>query len=459
MQLSKYSKEFKSNLQLAIPVILGMLGHTLVGIVDNVMVGHIGATDLAAASLANSFVFIAMSLGIGFSTAITPLIAEADAEKNLEKERTIFHHGLKLCALLGVFLFTLIYFSNPLLDSMGQPKAVVALAKPFLNVLAFSLIPLILFQGYKQFADGKQQTKIGMWANLYTNVVHILLNIVLIYGWWIFPKMGMLGAAYGTVISRFFMLGFIHFSLKNKSRFAVYFHHFSFSNFNKKIVNRIVNLGLPSGFQMFFEVALFTGAVWLCGRINTESQAANQIALSIATFTFMFVSGLGVAGMVRVGNLKGQRDFVGLQVAARSLFLLAIIVQTIFALLFVVFHNYLPDLFVNFNEISVTANVSEVVSIASNLILIAAVFQLSDGLQVVVLGALRGLQDVKIPMYITFTAYWLVGFPISIYLGLFTHLKAVGVWIGLLAGLTFAALFLHIRFSYLSKKLIENNII
>ncbi|POS02736.1 MATE family multidrug resistance protein [Flavobacterium croceum DSM 17960] len=459
MQLSKYSKEFKSNLQLAIPVILGMLGHTLVGIVDNVMVGHIGATELAAASLANSFVFIAMSLGIGFSTAITPLIAEADAEKNLEKERTIFHHGLKLCALLGVFLFTLIYFSNPLLDSMGQPKAVVALAKPFLNVLAFSLIPLILFQGYKQFADGKQQTKIGMWANLYTNVVHILLNIVLIYGWWIFPKMGMLGAAYGTVISRFFMLGFIHFSLKNKSRFAVYFHHFSFSNFNKKIVNRIVNLGLPSGFQMFFEVALFTGAVWLCGRINTESQAANQIALSIATFTFMFVSGLGVAGMVRVGNLKGQRDFVGLQVAARSLFLLAIIVQTIFALLFVVFHNYLPDLFVNFNEISVTANVSEVVSIASNLILIAAVFQLSDGLQVVVLGALRGLQDVKIPMYITFTAYWLVGFPISIYLGLFTHLKAVGVWIGLLAGLTFAALFLYIRFSYLSKKLIENNII
>ncbi|WP_282787460.1 MATE family efflux transporter [Flavobacterium croceum] len=459
MQLSKYSKEFKFNLQLAIPVILGMLGHTLVGIVDNVMVGHIGATELAAASLANSFVFIAMSLGIGFSTAITPLIAEADAEKNLEKERTIFHHGLKLCALLGVFLFTLIYFSNPLLDSMGQPKAVLALAKPFLNVLAFSLIPLILFQGYKQFADGKQQTKIGMWANLYTNVVHILLNIVLIYGWWIFPKMGMLGAAYGTVISRFFMLGFIHFSLKNKSRFAVYFHHFSFSNFNKKIVNRIVNLGLPSGFQMFFEVALFTGAVWLCGRINTESQAANQIALSIATFTFMFVSGLGVAGMVRVGNLKGQRDFVGLQVAARSLFLLAIIVQTIFALLFVVFHNYLPDLFVNFNEISVTANVSEVVSIASNLILIAAVFQLSDGLQVVVLGALRGLQDVKIPMYITFTAYWLVGFPISIYLGLFTHLKAVGVWIGLLAGLTFAALFLYIRFSYLSKKLIENNII
>lgn len=459
MQLSKYSKEFKSNLQLAIPVILGMLGHTLVGIVDNVMVGHIGATELAAASLANSFVFIAMSLGIGFSTAITPLIAEADAEKNLEKERTIFHHGLKLCALLGVFLFTLIYFSNPLLDSMGQPKAVVALAKPFLNVLAFSLIPLILFQGYKQFADGKQQTKIGMWANLYTNVVHILLNIVLIYGWWMFPKMGMLGAAYGTVISRFFMLGFIHFSLKNKLRFAVYFHHFSFSNFNKKIVNRIVNLGLPSGFQMFFEVALFTGAVWLCGRINTESQAANQIALSIATFTFMFVSGLGVAGMVRVGNLKGQRDFVGLQVAARSLFLLAIIVQTIFALLFVVFHNYLPDLFVNFNEISTKANVSEVVSIASNLILIAAVFQLSDGLQVVVLGALRGLQDVKIPMYITFTAYWLVGFPISIYLGLFTHLKAVGVWIGLLAGLTFAALFLYIRFSYLSKKIIENNII
>lgn len=457
MRLSTYTKEFSYNLKLAYPIILGMLGHTLVGIVDNIMVGKLGPTELAAASLANSFVFIAMSIGIGFSTAITPLVAEADGEKNVDKERTIFHHGLVLCTLLGVGLFAIIYFSKPLIVYMGQPEAVVEMAKPFLDIVAFSLIPLIIFQGYKQFADGKSETKVAMWANLLCNIVHIFLNVVLIYGLWFFPKLGMLGAAYGTVISRFVMLIFIHFSLKHKARFETYFHQFSFKELQKDIVNKIVNLGLPSSMQMFFEVALFTGAVWLSGVIGTTSQAANQIALSLATFTFMFVSGFGVAGMVRVGNFKGSQDFIGLRIVARSIFLLAIIIQVVFALIFVVFHQYLPELFMNADKLSQLKDNAEVISIASQLIVIAAIFQISDGVQVVVLGALRGLQDVKIPMYITFISYWVIGFPISIYLGLYTNLKAVGIWIGLLAGLTAAAIFLYLRFNHLTHKLILNN--
>jgi len=457
MRLSAYTKEFSYNLKLAYPIILGMLGHTLVGIVDNIMVGKLGPTELAAASLANSFVFIAMSIGIGFSTAITPLIAEADGEKNVDKERTIFHHGLLLCTFLGVFLFLAIYFSKPLIVYMGQPEAVVEMAKPFLDIVAFSLIPLIIFQGYKQFADGKSETKVAMWANLLCNVVHIFLNIVLIYGLWFFPKLGMLGAAYGTVISRFVMLIFIHFSLKYRERFQTYFEQFSFKELRKDIVNKIVNLGLPSSMQMFFEVALFTCAVWLSGVIGTTSQAANQIALSLATFTFMFVSGFGVAGMVRVGNFKGSQDFIGLRIVARSIFLLAIIIQVIFALIFVVFHQYLPELFMNAENLAQLKDNTEVISIASHLIIIAAIFQISDGVQVVVLGALRGLQDVKIPMYLTFVSYWVIGFPISIYLGLYTDLKAVGIWIGLLAGLTAAAIFLYLRFNMLTNKLIRDN--
>ncbi|KGO97309.1 MATE family efflux transporter [Flavobacterium enshiense] len=457
MRLSVYTKEFSNNLKLAYPIILGMLGHTLVGIVDNIMVGKLGPTELAAASLANSFVFIAMSIGIGFSTAITPLVAEADGEKNVEKERTIFHHGLVLCTILGIALFSIIYFSKPLIVYMGQPEAVVEMAKPFLDVVAFSLIPLIMFQGYKQFADGKSETKVAMWANLLCNIVHVFLNIVLIYGLWFFPKMGMLGAAYGTVISRFVMLIFIHLSLKHKERFQTYFEQFSFSEYRKDIVKKIVNLGLPSAMQMFFEVALFTGAVWLSGVVGTTSQAANQIALSLATFTFMFVSGFGVAGMVRVGNFKGAQDFEGLRIVARSILLLALIVQVFFALVFVIFHSYLPEMFMNAENMAHLKDNAEVISIASQLIIIAAIFQISDGIQVVVLGALRGLQDVKIPMYMTFVSYWLIGFPISIYLGLYTNLKAVGIWIGLLAGLTAAAIFLYLRFNHLSNKLITRN--
>ncbi|WP_442787319.1 MATE family efflux transporter [Flavobacterium suncheonense] len=454
MRWSDYTKEFSANLKLAYPIILGMLGHTLVSIIDNVMVGKLGPTELAAASLANSFVFIAMSIGLGFSTAITPLVAEADGEKNVDKERTIFHHGLILCTILGISLFLIIYFSKPLISLMGQPEDVVTLAKPFLDIVAFSLIPLIIFQGYKQFADGKSETKVAMWANLLCNVVHFFLNVVLIYGLWFFPKLGMLGAAYGTVISRFVMLIYIHYSLIHKERFKTYFEGFSFRELQKDIVKKIVNLGLPSSMQMFFEVALFTGAIWLSGRIGTTAQAANQIALSLATFTFMFVSGLGVAAMVRVGNYKGAQDFKLLRTVARSLFLLAIIIQGIFAFIFVVLHPYLPELFMNAENVAQLADSSEVISIAAHLIIIAAIFQISDGIQVVVLGALRGLQDVKVPMYITFIAYWLIGFPISIYLGLYTDLKAIGIWIGLLSGLTAAALFLYLRFNHLSNKLI-----
>ncbi len=458
MKLSTYTREFKENIQLAYPIILGMLGHTLVGIVDNVMVGKLGATELAAVSLANSFIFIAMSLGIGFSTAITPLIAEADGENSLVKGRSVFHHGLVLSTILGLSLFGFIYLAKPLIAHMGQPQEVVDLAKPFLDLVAFSLIPLIIFQGYKQFADGKSATKYGMWANLLCNVVHLILNIVLIYGFWIFPKMGMLGAAVGTVISRFVMLVFIHFALKSKAKFQPYFDGFSLKGIGKSMTMKIVNLGLPSAMQMFFEVALFTGAVWLSGSIGTTSQAANQIALSLATFTFMFVSGLSVAGMVRVGNQKGINDFIKLRIVARSIFLLAIIVQGIFGILFIIFHNYLPELFINADNALRMHDNSEVVSIASNLILIAAIFQISDGVQVVVLGALRGLQDVKVPMYITFVAYWVIGFPISIYLGLYTELKAIGIWIGLLSGLTVAAIFLYLRFNNLTKKLIKHNL-
>lgn len=456
MNLQQYTKEFSYNLKLAYPIILGMVGHTLVGIVDNIMVGKLGPTELAAVSLGNSFVFIAMSLGIGFSTAITPLIAEADGAKDVSGGRNVFQHGLLLCTVLGISLFAIIFFSKPLIAYMNQPVEVVEMAKPYLDIVAFSLIPLIMFQAYKQFADGKSETKYSMWATIIANIVNVVLNFLLIYGIWIFPKLGIIGAAIGTIASRIVMLIYMHLVLKSKPKFQPYFADFNFGALQKSVVQKITNLGLPSAMQMFFEVALFTGAIWLSGALGTTSQAANQIALSLASLTFMFAMGLSVAAMIRVGNQKGLLDYKRLQLVARSIFLLAIILEIAFALIFVLFHESLPELFVSTTlDINFAEN-QEVIAIAAQLLLIAAVFQISDGIQVVVLGALRGLQDVKIPMYITFVAYWIIGFPISIYLGLYTDLGAVGIWLGLLAGLTAAALFLYIRFENLTKKLINN---
>ena len=455
MTLSTYTKEFSYNLRLAYPIILGMLGHTVVGIVDNIMVGKLGPTELAAVSLGNSFVFIAMSLGIGFSTAITPLVAEADGRKDVEGGRSSFHHGLYLCTILGAALFVIIFCSKPLISFMGQPENVVELAKPYLDIVAFSLIPLIMFQAYKQFADGMSETKLSMWATIIANIVNVVLNYLLIYGIWFFPELGIVGAAIGTIVSRFVMLGYMHYMMNLRERFHPYFKGFSLKEIKKSVNIQIIKLGTPSAMQMFFEVALFTGAIWLSGRLGTTSQAANQVALSLASFTFMFAMGLSVAAMIRVANQKGLEDYNKLRLVAVSIFLLGAFMAVGFAVIFMLFHVQLPKMFVDMKDVSTLAENTEVVTIAAQLLLIAAVFQISDSLQVVALGALRGLQDVKIPMYMTFVAYWIVGFPISIYLGLYTSLGASGIWIGLLAGLTTASVLLFIRFNYLTKKLIK----
>lgn len=455
MKFSAYTKEFRYNISLAWPVILGMLGHTITGIVDNIMVGKLGTAELAAASLGNSMVFIAMSAGIGFSTAITPIVAQYDAAKNTAMVRTVFHNGLLLCTILGALLFGVVWFAKPLMYLMNQPEEVVELAAPYVDWVAFSLFPMIIFQGYKQFTDGLSLTKYAMYAVIISNIINIVVNYLLIYGIWFFPEMGIIGAALGTVVSRIFMVLYMHYILMRNNKLNTYLSGFSFSEIQKQVLRRITALGLPSSMQMLFEVALFTAAVWLSGSIGKSSQAANQIALSLASLTFMFAMGLSVAGMIRVGNQKGLKDYKKLLLVARSIFLLAVLLEIAFAILFVAFHKILPPLFLNMSDTMLITENEAVIGIAAQLLLVAAVFQISDGIQVVVLGALRGLQDVKVPTVITFVSYWIIGFPISYYLGHYTGLEAAGIWIGLLAGLTAAALFLYLRFNYLTKKLIS----
>lgn len=453
---SEYTKEFRYNLKLSFPVILGMLGHSFVQLADNIMVGQLGTAELAAVSLGNSFVFIAMSLGIGFSTAITPLVAEADSAGNIDAGKSAIKHGLVLCTILGLSLFGLILVAKPLMYMMKQPIEVVELAMPYLDLVAFSLVPLIIFQAFKQFSEGLSQTKYPMYATVIANVVNIFLNYVLIFGNWGFPEMGIVGAAIGTLISRLVMVIYLWVLMRNKKKFHHYVTGFNFKVLEKKVMKKIFNLGFPSALQMFFEVAIFTSAVWLSGVLGKNHQAANQIALNLSSMTFMVGMGLGVAAMIRVGNQKGLLNFKELRRIAFSIFLLTFLLEIVFAAIFLIFNNWLPSIYLDVNDVANQADNTEVILIAAQLLIVSAVFQISDGLQVVILGALRGLQDVKIPTVITFIAYWLVGFPTSFYLCLYTDLKSTGIWIGLLAGLTTSAILLYIRFNSLSLKLIAN---
>ncbi|WP_100612269.1 MATE family efflux transporter [Confluentibacter lentus] len=457
MQLANYTKEFKYNWNLAAPVMLGMLGHTFVSFVDNVMVGQLGTAELAAVSLGNSFMFIAMSLGIGFSTAITPLIAEADSEGHFAKGKSSFKHGLFLCTVLGVLLFLMVFFAKPLMYLMKQPEEVVILAIPYLDLVAFSLIPLIIFQGFKQFSDGLSITRYPMYAALLANILNVIFNYLLIFGKFGFPELGIVGAAYGTLISRIIMVWFLWWILKNKEKSKPYVTHIKFFVLKKTMMKKIINLGAPSAMQMFFEVAVFTAAIWLSGLLGKNPQAANQIALNLSSMTFMVAMGLSVAAMIRVGNQKGLKNFVELRRIAFSIFLLGIILAFGFAILFFSFNEFLPKLYVDYNDAENLMDNMEVVSIASTLLIVAAIFQISDSVQVIFLGALRGLQDVKMPTIITFISYWLIGFPMSWFLGKEDAYGSFGIWLGLLAGLSTAAILLYIRFNYLTKKLILSN--
>jgi len=433
---------------------LGMLGHTFVAFADNVMVGQLGTAELAAVSLGNSFVFIAMSLGIGFSTAITPLVAEADSANNISQGKNAFKHGLMLCTFLSVLLFLIILLLKPLMYYMDQPKEVVELAIPYLNYVALSLIPLIIFQALKQFSDGLSNTKYPMYATILANVINIILNYLLIFGSFGFPKLGIVGAAIGTLFSRIIMVYFLWMIFKSKDKFRPYITNFNFKKIEQKISAKLFNLGFPSALQMFFEVGIFTAAIWLSGVLGKNPQAANQIALNLSSMTFMVGIGLSVAAMVRVGNQKGLNDFISLRRIAFSIFFLTFIIEIIFASFFLIFRDWLPTLYIDGDTLVNINDNKEVVLIASKLLLVAAFFQIFDGLQVAILGALRGLQDVKIPAFITFISYWIVGFPVSYYLGLYTSLESVGIWIGLFTGLFVASILLYIRFNYLSKKLI-----
>ena len=441
--LQEYTKEFSYNLKLAYPVIIGMIGHTLVGFVDNAMVGQLGTSELAAISLGNSFVFLAMAFGIGFSTAITPLIAESDAKKNKSNTKSILSNGILVCVFLGAVLTIIVLIAKPIIYYMGQSEEVVNLAYPYITFVAISLFPLIIFQSFKQFSDGLSFTKIAMISTVIANLINVVINYILIYGKFGFPKLELVGAGIGTLISRVIMVLIIIYFIKSNPKINQYLDNLFSLKYSSIITKKIINLGYPSALQMMFEVGFFISGIWVCGIIGINYQAANQIALNLSSLTFMVALGLSVAATIRIGNQKGLNDYKNLKRIAISIFLVTILIELIFALIFIIFSDLLPWLYLENNN---NFDVLETVSLASKLLIIVALFQIFDGIQIVAQGALRGIQDVKIPSMICFLSYIIFGVPIMIYLGLYTDLKATGVWIGFLIGLMIASILLSIRF-------------
>ncbi len=436
----------KETIKLAYPIVIGQLGFIMMGVVDSIMVGDLGAAPLAGASLGNSLFILVFIIGLGVAMSVTPLIAILVGANRFSECGIYFRQSFAVNITLGFILMCITFFCSNLFEHLNQPQDVAELASSYTKIIALSIMPAMLFHTYKQFIEGFSIMKPAMIIAIAANLINVFANWIFIYGNLGMPALGLDGAGWATFSSRVFMVIAIIFYVKKKEYFRQFDVSLNFRNLNLTVIKKILSIGLPSGFQYFFEVGAFTLAVMMIGWLGTNQLAAHQIAINLASITFMVVLGISAAGGIRVGNAVGKQDITEVRRAGFTALALGALVMFTAGLIFISLNNFLPTLYIH--DI-------EVIRIASSLIIIAAIFQVSDGIQGVGIGILRGLTDVKIPTIITFIAYWVMALPIGYVLGFIFNFGVEGIWIGLLLGLTASATMLTIRFNIKSKHLVE----
>ncbi|WP_400190283.1 MATE family efflux transporter [Hymenobacter sp. B81] len=442
MALSSLRPHIRPTLLLAYPVVLSQLGHILVSVCDSVVVGQTGTVPLAAVSLGVSVTTVVMMLGLGVSMGITPLVAAADGRRDTVALGQLLVNGVTMSTLAGLALAGLGWLLLPLLPHIDQPAEVVQLALPWARVMFLSLIPLMVFQGFKQFAEGLGLTRQAMQLSVLANVLNAVLCYGLVFGRLGMPDLGMMGAAWATLVARLLMAVLMAAYVLRTPRLAPYRAAAgSWLRLSPAVLGRLLGLGFPIGVQMIFEVGAFAFSAIMAGWLGATTQAAHQIAINVASVTYMAASGIGAAATIRVGNLSGLGDRAGARHAGYTAYLLTFAFMTAMGLLLIAGRQWVPQ-FYNGDP--------AVASQAVGLLLIAALFQISDGLQVVGLGALRGLHDVKVPSVVALLSYWAAALPLGYFLGFKLGWGAPGVWVGLLVGLTLVAGLLLYRFGLLS---------
>ncbi|QEC80121.1 MATE family efflux transporter [Mucilaginibacter ginsenosidivorax] len=441
----KYRPFYSESLKLAIPVMISQLGHIMVQISDSIIIGHFtNKVSLAAVSLVNSLFMIPLVVGMGISYGLTPLIAQNNARKDFKECGLLLSNSLMLNLLTGIALFSAIYFGTlPLIGHLGQAPSVVKAATPYLFLLSLSIIPLLIFNTFKQFAEGLGFTKQAMKISIWGNVINICLGIIFVKGLFGIHPMGIKGVGYSTLIDRCVMAVVMSFYVFKSPIFKGYLKSFAIKNIDRLRGLQILKIGAPVALQYIFEVSAFGGASILIGTIGVNQQAAHLVALNLASATYMMATGVSAAAAIKSGNYFGVSDHKNLRLAAISNYHIVLILMGITAVIFAVGRNYLPWI--------ITSD-KDVIIIASQLLIIAAFFQLFDGTQVVGLGVLRGMGDVNIPTFITFLAYWVGGLPIGYLLGIKLKMGVYGVWYGLVLGLAIASVLLFWRFNLISKR-------
>lgn len=441
----KYKTHYRENLRLAIPVVISQAGHQLVQFSDSVVVGHFAGTiSLAAVSLASSIFVIVLVIGIGISYGSTPLIAQLNGRDDYQECGKLLSNSLFINLITGIILFASVALCSAyILEHLHQTPAVIEQAKPFLILLGLSIIPMLIFNTFKQFAEGLGFTKQAMLISIWGNVINIVLGVIFVKGMFGITPMGIRGVGYSTLIDRCLMATVMGLYVFRSTRFKKYLADFSFLQVTKSRCVQILRIGAPVALQYTFEISAFSGAAVLIGAIGYHEQAAHQVAINLASITYMMASGLSAAAAIKSGNYFGTKDHINLRQSAISSYHIVVAFMSVTALIFMGGNHLLPWLYTTDKK---------VIIIAAQLLIIAALFQLFDGTQVVGLGILRGMGDVNIPTILTFLAYWVVGLPIGYLLGITLHLGVKGIWYGLTLGLMTSSILCFFRFQFISRK-------
>ena len=455
--LKEYLPYYKRNLRVALPIMLTQLGASLVGLFDSMMVGHYATVDLAAVSFANAIFFMAMVFAMGVLMAITPLVGIRVGEMNAQPEEAtsirekiavLFQNGILLTVLQSALMLLLLGGCIPYLDCFGQDPDVIAVARPYYILIVISLVPFLFFTFFKQFLEGLGNTVVAMVITLVMNALNILLNWVFIYGHWGADAMGATGAGIGSLISRLGMPICFALAMWYKRDWRYYLASFTWRNIRWEEIKKQLRLGFPIGAQTFLETFTFTISFVIIGWISKEALAAHQVANQIADLTFMIAMGVGAATTIRVSHQLGAGDIRAVRMASNASIHLVLLLNTIGAVVMISLRNYIPLLF---------TQDTEVIAIASQLIVIAGLFQYADGLQAVGAAMLRGITDVKVPMLIAFISYIVIGLAVGLVCAFPLEMGAAGIWIGFIMGLSTAATCFHIRFNRKYKKLAVRN--
>lgn len=439
-----YRNHYKENLRLGFPVIMGQVGHMMTSLVDNAMVGNINSTLLAASSLANTVFIMIYIFGLGLSIGLTPAVGRAYGNEKHGQIASYLKNGKIIYLWTGFMLTIAMWVASYFFDKLDQPAEVVVEAIPYFLTLSISMVPFMYYMSLKQFAEGVTLTMPAMWAGLAGNVVNVILNYLLIYGEFGFPRWELFGAGVATTIARSLMAVFLFIILSRDKRVQKYLRAAKRLKIRRESVVNLLKIGVPIGFQFVLEVSAFVAGTIMMGWLGVFPLAAHQIAISLSALAFLVATGIATAATIRVSNFLGNERYHKMRVAGNSAYVMGMALMIFTALCFIFLGRQISMIFTNDEAVIV---------LSTQLLVIAGFFQIVDGAQAVGLGILRGLEDVKVPTIIVVIAYWVLSIPLSYIFAFTFDMGAEGVWYGYLAGLSFSGVFLYLRFLNYSKKL------